>query len=152
MKHPRYSSCLCPILGSSEILLQFIRSSSSIHQKFFFSSTEGFLWFYWNAEPSTLSRRAFAIATPSARRFDDEPSATSWIQRSASVGVWKKVKENKGMKGSPLQLPQGGGKNVKREVWSVKRSHPDGKANGLLRYMAANSLPNWWLFVQKANE
>ena len=109
---------------------RFVWNSSSIHQKFFFDPTGGFLWFYWNAEPSTLSRRAFAIATPSLRRFDDEPSATSWIQRSASVGVWKKVKENKEMKGSPLQLPQGGGKNVKREVWSLKRSHPDGKANG----------------------
>ena len=32
------------------------------------------------------------------------------------MGVWKKMKENKEMKGSPLQLPQGGGKNVKREA------------------------------------
>ena len=30
-----------------------------------------------NAEPSTKLWRAFAIATPKARRFDDEPSATS---------------------------------------------------------------------------
>ena len=38
-----------------------------------------FLWFYWNAEPSTLLWRAFVIATPSPRWFDNEPSATSVV-------------------------------------------------------------------------
>ena len=46
---------------------------------------ELFLWMNWNAERSTLSQRALVIATPSARQVDDEPSATSWIQRSRSV-------------------------------------------------------------------
>jgi len=57
----------------------------SILQAFSFDCTERFLRFYWNGEPSTLTRRAFAIATPSARYRNAEPSATSWIQRSGSV-------------------------------------------------------------------
>ena len=67
--------------------------SSLIAPKLPFDCTDSFLWFYWNAEPSTLTRRAFAIATPNARQVDDEPSATSWIQRKASVSphmrFWK---------------------------------------------------------------
>ena len=50
-----------------------------------FAFTEPCVWFYWKAEPSTLTRRAFVIETPSARRFDNERSATSWIQRNALV-------------------------------------------------------------------
>ena len=50
-----------------------------------FDWAESFLRFNSIAEPSTFTRRALVIATPSARRFDNEPSATSWIQRSGSV-------------------------------------------------------------------
>ena len=64
--------------------------------------TELFLWFNWNAEPSTFTRRTFAIATPKVRQDDAEPSATSWIQRNASVNpqmrFWKTHKV-------PLQIP-----------------------------------------------
>ena len=69
------------------------RNSPSIMLIRSFDCGCAFLRFYWNAEPSTLTRRAFAIATPNARQVDDEPSATSWIQRKASVSphmrFWK---------------------------------------------------------------
>ena len=57
--------------------------SPLIVQTFSIDWTELILRFYWNAELSTLSRRAFAIATPSARWNDNEPSATSWTFSSA---------------------------------------------------------------------
>ncbi|MBR3531319.1 MAG: hypothetical protein IKN83_08125 [Bacteroidaceae bacterium] len=41
---------------------------------YFFIVTESFLRCESNAEPSTLTRRAFDIATPNLRRFDAEPS------------------------------------------------------------------------------
>ena len=68
----------------------------SIVQNCSFDYIEAFLRFYWKTEPSSLSRRAFAIATPSARYRNAEPSATSWIQRSALVNphmrFWKSPK------------------------------------------------------------
>ena len=57
--------------------LRFCRSNPLILQIPSFGSTKLFLRFNWKAEPSTLTRRAFAIATPKARQVDDEPSATS---------------------------------------------------------------------------
>ena len=76
-----------PSFDCSDTLLYFYWNSPSLLLNLFFDLTERFLWFYWNVEPSTLTRRAFAIATPKARRFDNEPSATSWIQRNASVNL-----------------------------------------------------------------
>ena len=69
----------------SHASFRFLSRFSSICLILFCNWTQAILWFYWTAEPSTLTRRAFAIATPKARRFDNEPSATSWIQRSGSV-------------------------------------------------------------------
>ena len=77
----------------TDTLLRLYWHAPSIVVVLSFDCTDSFLWFYWNAEPSTFTRRAFAIATPSARQVDDEPSATSWIQRKASVSphmkFWK---------------------------------------------------------------
>ena len=62
-----------------------------------FDCTDSVLWFNWNAEPSTIIWRTFAIATPKARYRNAEPSATSWIQRKGSVNpqmrFWKSTKE-----------------------------------------------------------
>ena len=74
-----------PSFDCSDTLLYFYWNSPSLLLILFFDLTERFLWFYWTVEPSTLTRRAFAIATPKARHRLGEPSATSWIQRSASV-------------------------------------------------------------------
>jgi len=59
-----------------------------------FDWAESFLRLNSIAEPSTFTRRALVIATPSARRFDNEPSATSWIQRSASECPHKSFKHS----------------------------------------------------------
>ena len=72
-------------LDDSQSVLWLCQSFSLIMQNQSFDYAELILWFYWNIEPSTLSRRAFVIATAKARHFDGEPSATSWIQRSGSV-------------------------------------------------------------------
>ena len=81
----------------SHVSLWFDSRFSSICLILFCNWTQAILWFYWTAEPSTLTRRAFAIATPKARQVDDEPSATSWIQRNASVSpkicFWLSPKE-----------------------------------------------------------
>ena len=66
-------------------LLRFYWTIRLVILNFSFAFTAPLLWFYWNAEPSTLTRRAFAIETPKARYRNDEPSATSWIQRIGSV-------------------------------------------------------------------
>ena len=82
-----HSSLIAPKLpfDCANTLLRLWLCSPSIVMTRSFDCTNSFLWFYWNVEPSTLTRRAFAIATPSARWDDNEPSATSWIQRNASV-------------------------------------------------------------------
>ena len=72
-------------------LLRFYSPFPLIQQNVFFDSTEFFLRFYWNIEPSTFTRRRFGIATPKARQVDGEPSATSWIQRNASVNPNKRL-------------------------------------------------------------
>ena len=89
---PRFSPCwhslsivLALSFNRAGFLLRLCWFSPSIVQVFFFDWTERFLWFYWTTEPSTFTRRAFAIATPKARQVDAEPSATSWIQRNGSV-------------------------------------------------------------------
>ena len=90
-----HSSLIAPKLpfDCTNTLLRLYWHAPSIVVVLSFDCTDSFLWFYWNAEPSTLTRRAFAIATPNARQVDDEPSATSWIQRKASVSphmrFWK---------------------------------------------------------------
>ena len=82
-----------PSFDCSDTLLYFYWNSPSLLLILFSDFTERFLWFYWIVEPSTLTRRALVIATPSARWDDNERSATSWIQRSASVNpqirFWK---------------------------------------------------------------
>ena len=55
----------------------------SIVLVFSFDYTKSFLWFYWTAEPSTLTRRALGVAITSARQVDGERSATSWTFSSA---------------------------------------------------------------------
>ena len=80
----------------SKPLLRFCLRSSSLLKIFSFDSIEPFLRFYWNIVLSTFTWRALVVATPSARRCDNEPSATSWIQRSGSVNpqirFWKSSK------------------------------------------------------------
>ena len=71
-------------------LLRFYWTIRLVILNFSFAFTAPLLWFYWNAEPSTLTRRAFAIETPKARYRNDEPSATSWIQRIGSVNPHKR--------------------------------------------------------------
>ena len=73
--------------------LRMYRHFPLIIQALSFDFTEPILWWYWNAEPSTLTRRTFAIATPKARQVDAEPSATSLNQIISSVNpqmrFWK---------------------------------------------------------------
>ena len=79
------------ILRDSFLWFHCTFSSAKAHLSI--DSTEPLLWFYWNTEPSTFTRRAFVIATANVRRCDGEPSATSWIQRSGSVNPLKWVKQ-----------------------------------------------------------
>ena len=71
-------------IGQTQFLW-FYWSFRSTNANLSIDEAERFLWFYWNVEPSTFTRRAFVIATPKARHFDDEPSATSWTFSSASA-------------------------------------------------------------------
>ena len=59
------------------LILMITRSTCVVLLNLKFGESQSFLCFNWNAEPSALTRRAFAIATPKARQVDGEPSATS---------------------------------------------------------------------------
>ena len=56
---------------------------------YFFVITESFLRCESNAEPSTLTCRTFAIATPNLRRFDAEPSGNLLNLKIASASPQK---------------------------------------------------------------